>query len=245
MSLLEKFKQLDEPRLVKIEPSERMVLAGDTHGDLEASQQVVSRFLNDSTTLVFLGDYVDRGANSRGNIDFLLEQKIKHPEQVYLLQGNHEGYPCLKFTPVDFWKSLNKGEMKFYQEIFERLPLAVSFKNVIAVHGALPDLENLEQIDQIELGDDDWKRMVWGDFVEGSRPGLRTGPQFGENYFNEKMKVFNKQFLIRSHQSNCPRVMFDERCYTIFTCSAEAQKTVALISNGKKVTRENITIEQI
>ncbi len=108
MSLLGKIKELEESRLINIK-SRRVVLVGDTHGDLNASQQVIENFLDNSTTLVFLGDYVDRGEDSRGNIDFLLEQKIKNPNRIYLLQGNHEGYPWMKFTPVDFWSGLDKG----------------------------------------------------------------------------------------------------------------------------------------
>lgn len=246
MSLVERFKQLDEPRLVEVDDSKQVIVVGDTHGDLNASQQVIERFLNDSSTLVFLGDYVDRGENSRENIDFLLEQKLKHPDQIYLLQGNHEGYPHLKFTPVDFWNSLDRGEFKFYAEIFEQLPLVATFKNVIALHGALPDLKSLEQVNQIESGDKDWRKITWGDFSQSASKGLGLRPTYGPDYFKRKMDDFDKNFLIRSHQPDCPQVMFNERCYTIFTSSAYAdQRTVAVISAEEEITKDKIIIEEI
>ncbi len=233
---MDKFKELEEPRLVNVK-SRRVVLVGDTHGDLDVSQRVIDEFLDSSTTLVFLGDYVDRGEDSRGNIDFLLEQKIKNPNHIYLLQGNHEGYPWMKFTPVDFWSGLDKAEFKFYKEIFQQFPLVATFNDVIALHGALPDLESLKQVNQIELGDDDWRRITWGDFSQ--RRGLEIRPTFDRDYFERKMDDFDKKFLIRSHQPDSPRKMFNDRCYTIFTSSAYGdQKTVAVVSN-------KITIKQL
>ncbi len=62
---------------------------GDIHGCLEPLKRLIET-LNPkpSDTLVFLGDYVDRGPDSKGVIDYLIELK-QHYSCVFLL-GNHE-----------------------------------------------------------------------------------------------------------------------------------------------------------
>ena len=87
-------------RLIKIKDAKRIIFVGDTHGDLEASQKVIKDYLKPGNKIVFLGDYVDRGPYSKENLDFLLEIKAKKPNQIYLLQGNHEGHHILKFSPA-------------------------------------------------------------------------------------------------------------------------------------------------
>lgn len=64
---------------------------GDIHGCLEKLQELLAEIDidRDHDSLVFIGDYIDRGAHSRDVIDYLirLPGDYKH---VYFLQGNHE-----------------------------------------------------------------------------------------------------------------------------------------------------------
>jgi len=68
---------------------------GDIHGQntmlcaLLAELKAVPLLAED--TVVYLGDYVDRGENSRGVIDTLLEWREQHPDTVFL-RGNHEQF---------------------------------------------------------------------------------------------------------------------------------------------------------
>ena len=161
-SLIEK-----EARLIYLPSEGKAVFVGDTHGDLNASEEVVHRYLKDSYRIIFLGDYVDRGAQSEENLLFLLQQKVEHPEEIFLLAGNHEGFMVKQFYPVNFWESLSMEEREAYGHLFSKFPLAVSSPNgILALHGGLPDLESMEEVNRIELGDAGWDRIVWGDFVE-------------------------------------------------------------------------------
>lgn len=62
---------------------------GDIHGELAKLVALLERLeLQPEDRLVFLGDYVDRGPDSAGVVDRLLELSL-HQECVFLL-GNHE-----------------------------------------------------------------------------------------------------------------------------------------------------------
>jgi len=239
-------------KLVEIKNAKMVVFVGDTHGDLEASQKVIKDYLKPGNKIVFLGDYVDRGPFSRENLDFLLEKKEQFPNQIFLLQGNHEGYRVLKFSPAEFWESLDKKNCEKYFSIVESFPLAVVTKNIIALHGALPEIERLEDFEKIKIGDENWFRICWGDFAEENGENLGVDhfsgrPQFGRDYFLKMMKRFQKKILIRSHDPNAPRLMYEDRCLTIFTSSAYSRERIIAIADLSKEikTAKNLEIKRV
>ena len=240
-----------EPRLIQLPSHGKVVFVGDTHGDLDASEQVIQRYLKKPYCIVFLGDYVDRGKDSEENIQYLLELKLEHPEEIFLLTGNHEGFMVKEFYPVYFWSSISAEERKKYGLLFSKFPFAASAQNgLLALHGALPDLKSLEEMDQIELGDENWDRIVWGDFVENEMDilgDLWGRPQFGRQYFNRLMERYQKQVLVRSHQPHAPITMFDKRCVTIFTSHAYLPtRTIAIADLEKEIrSAEDILLERI
>lgn len=62
---------------------------GDIHGCLTALNTVIDACdIQPADTLVFLGDYIDRGPDSRGVIDRVLE--LSDSYNVVTLRGNHE-----------------------------------------------------------------------------------------------------------------------------------------------------------
>jgi len=67
----------------------RQFAIGDIHGCLTALQVLAHELaFGDGDTVVTLGDYVDRGPDSRGVIDFLLG--LRKRCRVVALRGNHE-----------------------------------------------------------------------------------------------------------------------------------------------------------
>jgi predicted phosphodiesterase len=240
-----------EPRLIQLPQEGKAVFVGDTHGDLEATQIIIDRYLKSPYLIVFLGDYVDRGEESEANINFLLQMKAEHPEQIYLLSGNHEGYMVQDFSPANFWEFLPYEERMIYGKIFSKLPFCVvTPKGIIALHGALPDLPNLQAINNIKLGEEQWERIVWGDFIErkgGFLGNLWGRPLFGETYFETLMNKYQMKILIRSHQPNVPLLMFQKRCLTIFTSHAYMPtRTIVIAALEKEAhTAEDLTIVKI
>jgi serine/threonine protein phosphatase 1 len=72
--------------------SGRTFAIGDIHGDLEALDLLFSRLpeLTEMDTVVFLGDYVDRGPNSAGVVAWVQSFIRTCPAHVVCLRGNHE-----------------------------------------------------------------------------------------------------------------------------------------------------------
>lgn len=70
----------------------RTFVIGDIHGELGHLAAVLVRLppLNESDTIIFLGDYIDRGPDSRDVIEFLREFPSNTPARVVFLRGNHE-----------------------------------------------------------------------------------------------------------------------------------------------------------
>ena len=240
-----------EPKLIRLPSRGRAIFVGDTHGDLDATEKVLRRYLKPSCRIVFLGDYVDRGKQSEENLQLLLETKLEHPEDITLLAGNHEGFMVKKFYPANFWESLQEKQREILGRLFSKFPLAATSPNgLLALHGALPELGSLEEINQVEPGDDQWERMIWGDFVE--RDGEFLGdwggrPQWGGHYFKRMMERYQLTLLIRSHQPNSPPRMFNKSCVTIFTSHAYlANRTIASVDLEKeRLDTKDVTFEKI
>ena len=72
---------------------QRTFAIGDIHGDLQTLQVLLARLpaLGPDDTLVFLGDYLDRGPASRQTVELLRHTLPKEtPARIVALKGNHE-----------------------------------------------------------------------------------------------------------------------------------------------------------
>jgi serine/threonine protein phosphatase 1 len=78
----------------------RLIAVGDIHGCLDQLQALIAK-INPRPTdrLVFLGDYVDRGPESCGVLDYLITFQKKFPKTVFL-RGNHEWLMLDSLTEV-------------------------------------------------------------------------------------------------------------------------------------------------
>lgn len=71
--------------------SGKTFVVGDVHGCLEMLKRLMDKIPWDPSTdrLIFIGDYIDRGKDSRGVVEFVLALK-EHSPHVQCLIGNHE-----------------------------------------------------------------------------------------------------------------------------------------------------------
>lgn len=70
----------------------RTFAIGDVHGDVHAMKRLLASFpeLGPDDTMVFVGDYIDRGPCSREVIEFVRRLPSQTPAKVVTLRGNHE-----------------------------------------------------------------------------------------------------------------------------------------------------------
>ncbi|HVI31590.1 metallophosphoesterase family protein [Phenylobacterium sp.] len=76
----------------------RVYAVGDVHGRLDALQPLIRAIADDleaapppePALLVFLGDYVDRGPESKGVVDLVLKMRATAGLETRALKGNHE-----------------------------------------------------------------------------------------------------------------------------------------------------------
>jgi len=66
---------------------------GDIHGSLESLERLFDKINPDLTRdrLLFVGDYIDRGPQSKEVVDYIIRLKnLAPPGQIICLKGNHE-----------------------------------------------------------------------------------------------------------------------------------------------------------
>lgn len=101
---------------------------GDLHGEVTLLRQLLDLLpLREQDTLVFLGDYMDRGEDSIATILALAELQRRHKNCVFL-RGNHDDawlsqWDGARFTiPPDM-----EGALHVWDECNGKLPFAVGF----------------------------------------------------------------------------------------------------------------------
>lgn len=140
---------MSQPTLLELGTPVKVV--GDIHGQYSDLLRVFKLCgMPPKSNYLFLGDYVDRGKQSLETIMLLLCLKIKYPENVFLLRGNHE---CASVTKVyGFYEECKRRcSVKIWRnlvDVFNTLPIAATIGGkIFCVHGGLsPHLKSLDDI---------------------------------------------------------------------------------------------------
>ena len=132
----------------------RTFAIGDIHGCCRTFQKLLLEKLriSKSDTLYCVGDYIDRGADSKGVLDFIIELR-KSGYQVYTIRGNHEQMMLEARDDEMMWQLWNRNggdttmksfgvkEMEdidpVYFTMLEAMPFYIRTGNHIIVHAGL------------------------------------------------------------------------------------------------------------
>jgi predicted phosphodiesterase len=226
-----------EPSLLRLN-SERTLVVGDLHGDLESCLNAFRLTDNlEDARIVFLGDYVDRGPYQSSVINLLLQKKKDNPDRIFLLRGNHETPSMnLSYGFVDtlirkFGKDY-EGVYNAYLKVFSEMPLAATVDNrIILVHGGLArGVEKLEELGEtgkggVEPKDPKIFESLWNDPSENIE-GFSHNPRgpgvycFGSKALERFLKNNNLRMMIRSHEPVFQgyRVLFNGILIIVFSC---------------------------
>lgn len=98
MLWMAKRKSAQAHETLKVDPRDRIYAVGDIHGRDDLLDALFEKIVEDAyktpddrqMKIVFLGDYVDRGDNSKHVLDRLVLVKERMAENTVFLAGNHE-----------------------------------------------------------------------------------------------------------------------------------------------------------
>lgn len=203
-----------EPNVLEI--SRPVCICGDSHGQLRDVNYLFEIAGGmQSTGFLFLGDYVDRGANSVELITLFLCYKVLYPDRMFFLRGNHEARDVN--CDYGFYDELQSklggdadGIWELYNDVFDRMPLAAIVDHrLFCVHGGLsPGFGSIDEIRAIERRQEPtigtpMSDLLWSDpacvrtWQSGQR---RTGYLFGEDQAREFLDREGLAMIVRAHE---------------------------------------------
>ncbi|XP_017045128.1 serine/threonine-protein phosphatase alpha-3 isoform [Drosophila ficusphila] len=203
---------LEQPTLLEL--SSPINLLGDIHGQyINLLRYFDANGYPPDSVYLLLGDYVDRGKQSIETLTLLLALKARHPQNFYLLRGNHEcsslnhfyGFydECKRRFTVKLWRT--------FVDCYNCLPLAAIIeKTIFCCHGGLsPHLFSMSQIMKIERpleipesglvcdilwSDPDFRKMGWALNERG------VSYTFGSDVVGAFLHRFGFNMICRGHQ---------------------------------------------
>jgi len=206
------------------------LIIGDTHGFIDSMRRIIRPFLEEKVdSLIFLGDYVDRGESGFVNFALVLALKCAWPDNVIILRGNHEDIAMNQSYGLQ-QELLSYYNYEKYKQIAESIDIiynylslaAITPQRSIAFHGGIP--QEMERIDDLEIipkphgkiaaiSDETERKKAYNYFeqLRWNDPRENQEEEFAESF--RGFYFFNKQVverfleksgakrIIRSHES--------------------------------------------
>ena len=191
-----------------------VIICGDIHGQIYDLLELFKKGGDiPNSRYIFMGDYVDRGYNGVEVLELLLALKIKYPEHITLLRGNHESRQiCFAYG---FYEEItrkygNANAWEYFTDLFDYLPLAALVEGkIFCVHGGLsPYISTIEQIRLINRKMEIPREGVFCDLMWSDPDDIETwiiscrgaGWIYGWKVVDEFTHINNLELICRAHQ---------------------------------------------
>jgi diadenosine tetraphosphatase ApaH/serine/threonine PP2A family protein phosphatase len=229
-------------KLVNLKPEGEVLVIGDLHGDLSSLEKLFAKSgfakkleTEKNASVVFLGDYGDRGPRSPEVYYSVLSLKLAYPQQVILLRGNHEGPNDLLASPHDLPVHLQRKFKEKWVPIYKSLTNLFGYLHnavyvkarYLMVHGGLPSkvrsLQDIAEADKLHPKNSFLEELLWNDpddQVQGIYQSARgLGNTFGKTVTHDVLQKLGAKILIRGHEpaGEGYRISHDGSILTLFS----------------------------
>lgn len=210
-----------------------VTICGDIHGQLHDLLTLFDKSGDmEKSRYIFLGDFVDRGFYSLESFLLLLCYKLRYPDRITLIRGNHETRQITKvygFYDEIMRKYGNSNVWRYCCEVFDYLSLgAIINERVFCVHGGLsPDIATIDEIRSIDRKQEVPHEgamcdLLWSDPDEVDTWSLSprgAGFLFGKGEVDQFLLKNNVELIARAHQLVMEgyKEMFDGGLVTVWS----------------------------
>lgn len=200
-----------EPNIVKV--NRPVTIVGDIHGQFYDLLTILTAGGEPSKTkYLFLGDYVDRGQFQSECLFLLFALKMKYPNNIHLIRGNHETRQMTKSFQFRLECKKKYKSTTFYNacmETFDALPISALVDNrFLCMHGGLsPNIRTLSDIENLDRFHETPSSgplcdLIWSDPREDFDQITDEQPDFVENNVRGCAYFFSyyacRDFLLRN-----------------------------------------------
>ncbi|OZJ06266.1 putative serine/threonine-protein phosphatase [Bifiguratus adelaidae] len=185
------------------------------------------------TNYLFLGDYVDRGLSSVETISLLTCLKLRYPDRVQLVRGNHESRAVTQtygFYTECIRKYGSASVWTYFTNMFDFLTLSVVIDDsIFCVHGGLsPSIKFIDQIKVLDRfreipHEGPMADLVWSDpdpdKEEFAMSARGAGYTFGSQVVKKFLHINGMSHILRAHQLCMEgyQVLYDDQLSTVWS----------------------------